>query len=248
MKLKAMVKSLDQVPEQFRSLYTEKDGEFHLELEDAEDNGALKRALDRERTEKNAVKEMLAKVKDIDPVKYAELVRMSEDLEKKKLEDKGQFEALRLQMVEQHKTELQKKADREARLVANISELLVDAEATRELSRSEVKGSARLLLPHIRSKTRVVEGEDGKFKLEVLGDDGKPRVNGEGKPIGLTDLIGELRKDKEFGGAFTGTGSSGSGAPAGGGGPAGGGDRSMEGLSPTERLTKVRQAQAEAAK
>lgn len=122
MSLQLTVDTLDSVPETFRSLYTEKDGRFALQVEGIEDTGGLKKALETER--KNAREaQRLAKQYDglgltADEIKaLVEEKRQSED---KKLKDQGNFEAI----LKQKETEWSKQleTERAARTAAERSE------------------------------------------------------------------------------------------------------------------------------
>lgn len=64
MALKAVVASLDEVPEAFRSLYVSKNGKFYLDAEGVEDVTGLKSALDTERSSKKAIEKELKAIKD----------------------------------------------------------------------------------------------------------------------------------------------------------------------------------------
>lgn len=75
-----------------------------------------------------------------------------------------------------------------------------------------------LLLPHVRTHTRVKE-VDGKFYVEVIDKDGNARIaDGKGTPMTIQGLVAEMRGSDTFGRAFEGSGNSGSGKQPGHGG------------------------------
>jgi hypothetical protein len=95
----------------------------------------------------------------------------------------------------------------------------VDAEAARELA--EAKGSVKVLLPHVKAQTKVVE-HDGQFSVVVVDAAGNPRIaDGKGTPMTLKGLVAEMRDDAEYARAFDGSGSSGGGSSKSGAGGTG---------------------------
>ena len=115
MSLKAVVKTLDDVPEEARALYAEKDGSFHLDIEGIENHpGAtsLKNALDREKAERikrqetiDELKVAAAKFKDIDPDKAREALDKIAEIDDKKLISEGKIEELVEAKVERMRTD-----------------------------------------------------------------------------------------------------------------------------------------------
>lgn len=97
MALKARYKTLDEIPQEHRSLYVQKDGGFELEVEGM----APKEKVDEFRTNNLALEAklkeydaQLARVKDIDPEEYKKLKEQQKELEQKKLLDAGEFDKL----------------------------------------------------------------------------------------------------------------------------------------------------------
>lgn len=86
-KLKAELDSLDGLDDSLKGLYVEQDGKFRLDAEGV-DNSGLKSALEKERKAardaENRRKDLEARFKDIDPERYAELLKKAEDEEASK--------------------------------------------------------------------------------------------------------------------------------------------------------------------
>jgi len=138
-KLKAKIDKLDEVGEQLRGAYVERDGAFHLDpvkLEAIElDNPTeLSEALRKERETRERIdKDLKAereKFKDVDPARYAELVAKAEELEQGELKSKGKIDELmeKQRLVYEKKLEEQKKKDAEiiAGLNAELDYVTVD--------------------------------------------------------------------------------------------------------------------------
>lgn len=207
-KLKAVLDTLDGLPEAQKDLYDEgEDGKFHLLAEGVEDVGGLKSALDKERKARKDAEAKLKKVGDFDPDEYERLKAESEE----RAEKEGD--------VEKKLTNAQKKFDRdkadlEAKILARDKKIhQLVAENVAKDAIEAAGGKPKVLLPHILASTKVIE-EDGDFVAIVTDQKGNERPAKSGdKRFTLEDLVLELKADEEFAGAFNGTGASGSGAP-----------------------------------
>lgn len=81
---------------------------------------------------------------------------------------------------------------------------------------AEAHGNARLLLPHLKDRTTVVQ-EEGEFIVRVVDESGQVQENPDtGLPLTVEDLVLIFKEDKDFALAFT--GSLGGGATSGAGG------------------------------
>lgn len=143
-------------------------------------------------------------------------------------------------MNERHQAELKARDETTGKLRKTLEKYLVDATATAEIAAA--KGSADLLLPHVQRFVKVVE-EDGQYHTRVVDAKGDPRVNGQGDPLSIKDLVSEMRQSPVFGRAFEGSGVSGSGTQP----SQSGGSQSktiaraeFEKLSPAARAEKVK--------
>jgi hypothetical protein len=228
--LKAIIESMDSVPEGLREHYTEKDGKFVLGVEAVngyalEDVTGLKTALGKERSSRESLEKAVAKYKDIDPEKAREaMTKLAElaDIDPKKEADKlaqAKVDAIKSQLLDGHTKELKARDETLATYRGQIEKLLIDSAATAALA--EAKGSVDLLLPHIRSAAKVVE-KDGGFAVEIVGPDGSPKVNSKGDTMTIKELVAEMRNSEVFGRAFDATGQSGTGKVPGGSGGTGG--------------------------
>lgn len=95
MKVKAFVKSLDEVSEPYRELYVEDcNGGFKLDAEGVEDVTGLKNSLTAVREELKTLKTEYTKYKDLDPEKAREALRKIEELGDKDLLDAGKVDEL----------------------------------------------------------------------------------------------------------------------------------------------------------
>ena len=209
-RLKAIVDSLDGIPEPLQELYVLKGDKYFLDADGVEDVSGLKNALNSEKEERRKAKEALAAFEGIDPVKHKEMLKAQEDADKAKLEGKGAWETLKTQLIDAHNGELKKRDDRITGLLGAVEEFLVDAQATAAIT--SAKGEPVLLLPHVKRQVKVTE-RDGKFSVQVIGKDGQPRIaNGKGDPFTIQDLVTEMQADPTFGRAFEAGGAGGSGA------------------------------------
>jgi len=238
MPLQATLDSLEELPEELHEEYEEKDGKFHLKLlkgfvpaDKVEDVSGLKSALQKERENaSNASKKARAleeQFAGFDAEEYQRLKELEASEEEKKAEKKGEWDKLKLQMTEQHNTELAKQKAREAALLTALERKTIDADAVSALN--EMEGNVTLLLPHVKAHVRMVE-EDGAFVARVVDDAGNPRVNGEGNFLTVRELVSEMRDQETYATAFKAGVKSGGGTPPGGAG----GDKGKKGVIPAD--------------
>lgn len=239
MPLPFSVDAIDAIPEAQRSLYKEANGKFVLDVDGYEDPANLKSALQKERDAAKAASKQVQAWAALgkSPEEIQALVESQAQAEREKLTKNGEWEKLRDQMVSQHKTELSKKDEAISARESALSRHLVDAAAVTALA--EAKGSAALLLPHIRAAVKVVE-ENGEYVVRVVDKNG-PRVNGKGEFLTIKDLVVEMRQSEEFGRAFDATGTTGGGAQ---GSTGSGGSKTMtqaafDQLPPKQRAAKM---------
>lgn len=207
-KLKAVLDTLDGLPEGQKGLYVEsEDGKFRLDAEGIEDVGGLKSTVDKLRKERKELTEKLKKVGDIDTEEFERLRAESEqraekgdDLEKRLATAQKKFD--------------REKAELDSKLLARDKKIhqLVAEDKAREAIET-AGGRPKVLLPHVLTNTKVIE-EDGDFVAVVIDEKGNERTAKSGdKRFSLEDLVLELKADEEFASAFNGTGASGTGAP-----------------------------------
>lgn len=179
---------------------------------------ALKANRDEALTEAKKAKAALKAWDGKDPAKYEELVKASEEAERKKAAAEGDFTTLKKQLVDAHAKELGERDGKIGKLTKALERRLVDAELTRAIAAK--KGEPDLLLPYARQFVRVKETEDD-YEGFVADERGHPLVaDGKGTPMTF-DVFVEERLMTKFPRAFEGTGSSGGGAaksPVSGGG------------------------------
>lgn len=220
-KLKAVVDKLDSVPEAYRDLYTERDdGKFILDADGVEDVAGLRSTLQSKQKRADELARKLAEFGELTPEKAKELLAGAEEAERKKAESKGEWEKLKVSLVEAHTKALKAKDDEINDLMAEIR-LQVGENAARKAIES-VSESVDLLIPHVMRRVKVDRGEDRRFRAQVLDANGQPMIGADGNPVKIESLLEELKKDPKFQPAFKGTGSSGSGAEGGTRGGTGG--------------------------
>jgi hypothetical protein len=196
---------------------------------DVENVDGLKSALDKERASvRDAAKKfknLQEKFAGVDLEKYESLLAAAADHEEAEATKKGEWDKLKVQMVDKHNEDLAKKDSQIGRLKKELERHLVDAAVTGAISTAE--GNVQVLKPHVKALVTLVEQDSGEFAPQVVDASGSPRVNGSGDPLSITDLVSEMRGQEVFAGCFKGSGQSGSDSlPLGGGegsGDAGGG-------------------------
>lgn len=160
-------------------------------------------------TEAKKLRQKLEQLGDIDPDEYRTLKEQRQEAEAAKLKKEGDFEALKDQLKSKYQKELEARDSDLGRTRSALQKHLIEGTAIAAIAKE--KGSAKLLLPHVVSRARMVE-EDGEYRVEVLGANGEPMFNAEGERASIEDVVRELKASEDFLGAFEATGRAGSGA------------------------------------
>lgn len=206
MGLKYQLDSLEGLDDSVKELYTEKDGKFVLGIEglptNNEDVSGLKAKVDELLAEKKAADKKAREAEEAARKVAEEAARKSGDteaLEKSWQQKLAQREQELMQELETYK--------------GSVTSMTVDNVAVSLASELAIQGSAKALLPHIRSRL-AVEQRDGKFVTVVKDADGKPSA------YTLDDLKKEFVSDPAFAPLIVGTKATGGGASGSSGGGA----------------------------
>lgn len=238
----------DKLDENAKALYKKQpNGKFKLDVEELDgidDPQDMRSRLGRANQEAGNRRtqiekwERLGKTPDeIQALLDAQAQREQEDLEKK-----GQWDTLKNQMVEQHTNEKNTLITERDNAFKEVNNYVAENAALAAIQ--EYKGSVKVLLPHVLSRVKVQKDEaTGKRIATVLGEDGNPRVNAEGKFITPADLVKEMRADTEFSRAFEGPPGGGGGTPPGSGGGGGTppGSKKRSEMSTQEKAAFIRE-------
>lgn len=181
--------------------YVEDGDGFKLDIEGAEDTGALKRAKDREAqlrrdAEKKAkeLEERLGEIEGDDARKKGDVATLEKSWQTKLDTQKTEFEG-RIGKLTAHTTKS---------LVENVAQAIA----------SKISTSPALLMPHIRSRLQAdFEGDEPKTR--ILDKDGKPSA------LTVAELEAEFVANKDFAAIIKASSASGgAGKPANSGGGA----------------------------
>lgn len=195
MALKAVIDSIEALPEYLQSEYTKgEDGKFHLNLDGVEGHhqvGALKRAKDREATERKELSDRLAKLTE------------ERDGLLKSAVPKG--DVAKLEASYNEKIDLIEKQlkGENSQLTSALNTLLVDNVAT-SLAH-EISIAPELILPHLRSRLKA-DYVDGRGVTRVLDKEGNISA------ANIGDLKKELLDNPIFAPIIKGTKATGSNA------------------------------------
>lgn len=266
MALKAVVESLEGLPESLHEHYKEQDGKLVLSVERVGGLGLanadkLENALRQERKSKEdalKITKMIPEGKTIEELleastKLAEIGDLSEletldeklaertkQLEEKFAGDKGRLET-------KFTTDLSARDKQIEALTGQLHGEIVRGAALKAIGDND--GVSELLLPVVMSSVKVERDESGKMVARVLDSDGQVRFSptaGSTKEMTISELVSEMRESDTYARAFNGT-------DAGGGGtqkPKGGGSGASYKISQADAAdpAKYRAAKDEAAK
>lgn len=230
MAIKAVLDSLDNVPEALKGEYKKgDDGKFYLDLEGIDDHtavGALKRAKGHEVEAHKATKGKL----DAANTQIEELQGQVQNALKGFVP-----EANVTALENSYKTQLATKEtawlEEKKGLEGNLTRLLKDNVAHGLAGKIAAKPEfAELLLPHVASRI-TVETINGESKTRILDKDGKPSA------LTLEDLEKEMLQTPAFATILIGTQANGAG---GGSGSGGGASKKFSDLTEAERVKLYR--------
>ncbi len=196
------------------------DGKYILDVSAVDgfaldDIKGLKSALAKERQNVSDLTGKLGKFGDLDADKAKEALEKLEKFNKANPDEKvkEQIEAIKAQMEEKRKAEVEGLNKKASTYTKEIERLLIEATAAQVIA--EQKGNTTLLMPHIKSKTRVRE-DNGQFIVDVLDEKGVPRISpssGNNSAMSIKELVEEMKSSDTYAPAFEGSGASGGGVP-----------------------------------
>lgn len=237
--LKAIIDSIESVPENLRSFYRPGEGDalkdkFILDVEPVgsfalEDVGGLRNAYTAVKDERDTLKTSMEGFKGLSARTVRERLAELDRLQKFDPETEADKIAARKaqtaidDMAVRHKTELEAAQGRSGRLLSEVERLLLSEQAKSAIAKH--KGSPELLLPHVTARAKVVENDDGTFSVKVMDENGRPAMefkDGRAFDASIEDLVVGLKKNPVFGRAFEApaSGSGARGGNANGGAPA----------------------------
>jgi hypothetical protein len=233
MALKFAVKTLEEVPEAFRGEYVQ-DAElgFKLAIEPnsggAEDTAELRRAHEREKTERKALAKKLSDIETAQAVKdeetrvaKLELAKKSGDVDSLNKSWQEKFDAAQAAKDFEYKPAL-------ASMEADLTREMVDRHATSLAASIALPGSEDVLFPHIQRRLRI-ETRDGKRTTVVVDKEGKASA------MTIEDLKKEFMADMRFAPLLVGSRASGGGSGGGKGGGATPGNKPRSKMSTREK-------------
>jgi hypothetical protein len=205
-------KELGELPEDLHKYYEQlEDDKF--QLRGFEDTTALKNALGHVRAERDLERDKLKKFEGYDADEYKRLQAVEDKVKKQAEIDRTEFDRQFTEASEQYKGQIKLLEEKIGKQAADLERALIDGQATRDIV--SAGGSPELLLPHVRDHMKVQE-VNGQHKALIIGEDGTPRLKKGATQttdyLPLSDWIEELKENKQFAGAFAGTGASGGGA------------------------------------
>lgn len=205
-----------------------------------EDVSGLKSAYSKEHESRKDLEKKVKDFEGIDPAKAREALEKLDKLKDLPSDEKvkEQIEAIKKQLSEKHTGELKIKEDSIGSLTKQLEKVMIEASAIKAIA--ENKGSAELLLPHIKNSTRIKKNDAGEYSVEVVDKDGNVRISpatGSTAPMSITELVGEMKGSDTFAPAFEGSNRRGGGTPP--GGDKGGAD--LSNMTPAQKMRYARE-------
>jgi len=129
--------------------------------------------------------------------------KKQKELEDKKLQDEGQWVALKDKMAIAHKNALDLMTAENETTVTNLRKALDKELIENSLAKAidKEKGNAFFLVPHLKGSIKtVLNGE--AFETHVVDGEGQQRMTDEGNPFSISDLVAEAKANEMFAPAF----------------------------------------------
>lgn len=152
---------------------------------------------------------------DFDQELYDTMLKDHKDKEAENLRAEERWDELRQNLETKHAEDMDAANAVSSGLESALSAQLIDNAATTQILAE--KGSATLLLPHIKANLKMVHTEQG-YSTIVVDRFGKerPSLSKAGEMMSISELVNEFKANEQFAGAFmapnSGGGASGSGA------------------------------------
>lgn len=227
MALKAVLASIDGLPDSVKSEYTKgDDGRFYLSVDGIDEMPAVVGLKQAKQTILDEKKILQAKFDALGVSTPEEIQALKDGAKANNSEKVTQLENQLRQVSENSQREILTAKEDAKKEQDAARRYFEDAEIGRALGAA--KGEPELLNHIIRQHIKTERGEDGAFRLQVLGKDGQPRIkDSANNPFGLDDLVGELKTNPKYQVAFAPEGAGGSGARETGGAGGGTGVKSV---------------------
>ncbi|MDA3971341.1 MAG: hypothetical protein PF442_08315 [Desulfobulbaceae bacterium] len=172
-------------------------------------------------------------LKGIDPERYKTLEEQAAKAEEDRAVKAGEWDSVKKQLLDAHAKDKTSWEEEKATLRKSLEDNVLIATATQAIAAE--KGSLKLLMPHVRTLTKL----DESGRPVVVDEDGQVRVGSDGKPLAIAQLVAEMKEDVEgYGGAFASSGATGSGST---GSTGTANTDKYAGLSPADRITQARE-------
>lgn len=215
MGLKFQIAKLEDVPENVRSLYKQEGTGYVLDAEDV----VPKTRLDEFRTNNIQLQQQLDKLKDVDPVKYAELIQLQQEVAEGQLIKAGKLEevvTLRVtNMKKDLETQLNGTKTELSQANAQLAMLMID-NAVRQVAVQN--GALTTALDDVVLRARTVYSME-KGQAVPKDDKGQVIYGKDGQtPMTINDWLVNLKKTAPH--LFAGSQGGGAGGGRNGAGPA----------------------------
>lgn len=95
---------------------------------------------------------------------------------------------------------------------STLETYLIDKEVGEHLVAAKAKNGGKVLLPTVKQKLKVVKTEDGKYVVRALDDAGAIAYNSAQQPMGVKDVVDSIKSNAEYAFAFDSEAAGGTGA------------------------------------
>ena len=202
------VEDIDAVPETYRPLYGEAENGYSVQapfrpIAEALSglNGALVKArAEAKHAKKSANLQPWLELGESPDAVRDEMENLREQL-KSATKGKVNLDKMHAEFEQAKQAAIGEKQKELETMHNSLAEHLIDREVAFAMSKPGLKGSPKLLLPHVRRSTQVVN-DGGQFVARVVDAQGDPRGDGKGGFMSVEALVKECRADAELARCF----------------------------------------------
>jgi hypothetical protein len=216
--------SLDEVPDQFKSLYVEKDGGGGYVYKDPKAAiEGMRRAKEERGTALEELSTLKSQFKDIDPKRYKELVEKESTFKEVESANKGELEKIKNELKSNYEGQISERDKKIIDANARYANRILDGDVAAALAQAGATEKGVKLLTKVMKGDVTTQWENDEPVFVILDPKtNKPKLNKEADRMSLVDLAKEMRES--YPELF--------GSSAGSGGGAGAGDKNV--AAPTD--------------
>lgn len=186
----------EDAPEGLRNALVEADGKYVFEGETVAEVRGLRTALQKEREAKAQFERDLARYKDVDPDRYAQMIAAADEAERDKMRKQGKLDELHQAEIKRLQAAHQAREDEVAREIAArdavLDKLIVGSVITEKAIAAGARPDAMDLITRLGAETFKRDGDRAVVRDPSMLN---PKT---GKELSIEDWLGDLAASRPY--------------------------------------------------